>query len=212
MLREVKGMFFVEGAIRFNAQPRPIQEAILDLYKARSSERVFRTGNFIVNIELTTEIYLGQLAAFQDLLTRKRFDPTKSVPKGAETCIAMLTYLGTLILLGKPKWPGGPLKWLGDSIPLRMVSMARLYNPDLKRHDGSKGYLVEELELGKRAHIWTTEEGGIDSSILRGLAVNPDAVDGTELQEKAALTSTVSMLVTGIGEKTEQMLLQPRNQ
>lgn len=202
-LIERDGRLFIAHAIQFNRQLLPIQQAILDLYKVKSREQAFSDpDDFLRNIELTTEAYLGQLASFNDALRRKGYSPTESVLAGADTCVAMLTHFGTLVMLGKPKWPGGER-------PLRMVSMARLHNPELNKNDGSKGYIDGDLELGQRAQVWTTAEG-FDTSTLRGLAVNPNGVDGTETEEMAGLTNTMSMLVTGIGTKTMEMLMKPR--
>ena len=158
-----------------------------------------------LSLEYTTKMYHNQKIAFEDVLTKKGYEKVTDVPRDYQGNIALLTALGTLIMLGKPR-PNN-----------RGFTMARIY--DIKNSVKNKqAYLEEDLEIKKRGKIripnfTSDQQCNMTTSNIQGLCINPHGVDGDVDAEKRDHLDSIFGVhgsVISMGTRTQNELLGPK--
>jgi hypothetical protein len=183
----------LDKAVEYNSFEEKDKTAILEVYdiKRKKAELKSPIEDKVACIEEVARLYRAQKRAFEDVLTKKGFEPTEEVLKTYEGRIGILTNHGTLIILGKLKRTG------------RLVTMDRIHSPIFNIYNHQRGHLKEDLKLGEQPYLSI----GYKGSPARALAVNPHGADDDELEARDANNT-----VYGIGLHTMIILLQPREE
>jgi hypothetical protein len=186
----------LDGAVNFNSFEKKDQNAILEVYriKANKGELKADISDKIACIEEVANLYRAQKCAFQDVVTKEGFEAVSDIPKSYGGRIAILTNHGTFIVLGKYKRQG------------RHISMNRIHTPAYN-YDKQRGYLAEDLELGKYPHLKTISVPSYRGSAARALAINPNGADDDEIEEADVHKTAIMM-----GMRTAFFLVNPQRE
>jgi hypothetical protein len=184
----------IDGAVNFNSFAKKDQQAILWVYRTKANQRELTKPleNRIACIEEVANLYRDQKNAFENVLKEKNFDLVSEVLKNYSGRIAILTHHGTFIMLGKYKNKG------------RLITMSRIHTKEFN-YDKTRGYLDNDLKLGKPPFLKIIDSYGYRGSPARALAVNLHGADDDELEERDAHKTAMMM-----GLKTAMFLMQPR--
>ncbi|MBW2966702.1 hypothetical protein KY342_06385 [Candidatus Woesearchaeota archaeon] len=184
----------LDGAVNFNSFEPKDQQAILWVYKTKADQRELTSSieNKIACIEEVANLYRAQKCAFENVLRKENFDAVSEFLKTYSGRIAILTHHGTFITVGKYKSKG------------RLITMNRIHSPAFN-YDKKRGYLTEDLKLGKSPYLQIINFYGYKGSPARALATNLHGADDDELEERDAHKTAIMM-----GLKTAFFLTQPR--
>ena len=180
----------LEEAVLFNSLKEEDQSAVIWIYNTKRAAQELKSDNYIAALEEVSKLYLAQQCAFDDVLTKEGFESAEKILRTYAGRIAFLTEHGSLGILGKAKEKG------------RHITLTRIHT--LKWNwNHQRGVLSEDMVLGKAPRLYVFNAADYSGSYLRALAINPHGADGDELV-------VAEEIVTGIGEKTEQWLLNPK--
>jgi hypothetical protein len=180
-LREQRLRQVIERADLFNGFSETDKMATLFLYQTKLAQGELRDFGEKLSkaMEYVARLYLAQKYAFQDVLVREGFEIASEAQKDYDGRIATLSNHGTLTMFGKPTNVG------------RFIKMSRIHSPQWN-YDGSRGGLTEDAKLGQCLYFYTRTQGSRrrlgNSSVLRGIAINPKGSGEPELEAHNAQT------------------------
>lgn len=152
-------------AVLYNGLSQRDKKAVIRVFGIRQKAGEFDEDIIQDKVKCLEEVargYISQTCAFEDVLTKKGYEPVSEVLRNHDVGIACLSSNGRLMLFGKIGRHGRPFNAKG------------LHSPGLT-YENAIAYPENDLRLGESSSVIVVKpSAGFTTSCLRGLAINPN--------------------------------------